>query len=127
MAGNSGALLSDMRILVTTLSTRERAVVHELATAQGGIILTNVTLNDPPHVIITRRAGSPKYHSVLKRHPKTPVVLPEWLSESVKAGKRLPYTDFALKACQGLTICFSGLRVDAKREFADQVGRILYF
>lgn len=114
-------LLQDMRILCTNLSDRERAYVQKLAQQQGAVCLATAAPHDPPHVLITRRAGSPKYTTVLRRNSATPVVIPEWLTDSVHAGRRLAYDKYAAGALLGLTVCFSGLPVPQKSSLAKEV------
>jgi hypothetical protein len=114
-------LLQDIRILCTNLSSRERDQIQRTAAQQGAVALAAAAAHDPPHVVITRRAGSPKYLAVLKRNPATPVVTPEWLNESVRVGQRLGYEGFRAPAFCGLLVCFSGLTIAQKNELAAAV------
>jgi hypothetical protein len=115
--------LQDIRILCTNLSTRDRVLVAEVAARSGAVLLSAATAADPPHVVLTRRVGTPKYLAALRRAPGTPVVTPEWLADSVRRGRRAPYEEHAAGALGGLVVCFSGLAVAAKQELAALVAR----
>jgi topoisomerase (DNA) II binding protein 1 len=116
--GSNTQILHDLRILITGVSTNERGSLVKLAKHQGAVLLSAATANDPPHVVMTRRVGTPKYFATMRHRPSTPVVTPEWLNASVSAGKRLPYADFAAGPFQGLIVCFSGLPVQEKNRLA---------
>lgn len=116
--GSSAQILHDLRILITGVSTNERSSLIKLAKQQGAVLLSAATANDPPHVVMTRRVGTPKYFVTMRHRPNTPVVTPEWLNASVSAGKRLAYADFAAGPFQGLLLCFSGLAVHEKNRLA---------
>ena len=114
-------LLQSIQILVTGVLETEKRRLHTLAKSQGAVILSTANANDPPHVVITRMVGSPRYFTILRRNSNTPVVTPEWLSASVEQGTRLPYADYAAGVFQGLVICFSGLPISEKQELGDRV------
>jgi len=117
-------IMQDIRILCTSLRDKEKVNLQKIAAGQGAVVLSTATSNDPPHVIVTRRVGSPKYFSALRRNPRTPIVTPEWLTESVRKGQCLPFFDFAAGAFYGLIICFSGLPVAEKKALAKEVARL---
>lgn len=117
----SGGLFQELRVLFTFLSEKEKNEIQSLCREHGGIVMSAITPNDPPHVVVTRRVGSPKYCSVLKRHPMTPVVSPEWIRTSVSEGRKVPYSQYAVGPCYGLKICLSGFFSEDKAKLADLV------
>ncbi|KAH7624662.1 putative DNA topoisomerase 2-binding protein 1 [Nannochloris sp. 'desiccata'] len=121
MTSSTGSLLQSIQILVTGVPEKEKRRLHDIAKSQGAVILSTANANDPPHVVITRTVGSPRYFTILKRNASIPIVTPEWLTCSIEKGTRLPYADFAAGVFQGLVICFSGLSVPEKKEFSKQV------
>ena len=121
MTSNTGSLLQSIQILVTGVAEKEKRRLHDIAKSQGAVILTTANANDPPHVVITRTVGSPRYFTIIKRNANIPIVTPEWLTSSIEKGTRLPYTEFAAGIFQGLVICFSGLSVPEKKEFSKHV------
>jgi len=116
-------LFRELKILFTSLSEKERKDVQVLCRQGGGHVVSSITPNDPPHVVVTRRVGSPKYCSVLRKHPMTPVVSPEWMKASVEQKKRLPYAQFAVGPCYGLKICLSGFHPEEKAKLAGFVEK----
>lgn len=116
-----GGLFQDLRILFTSVSEKEKTSLQELCRGQGAAVLSTATPNDPPHVIVTRRVGSPKYLAVLRRHPRTPVVAPEWISNSLSSGKRIPYAQYSVGACYGLKVCLSGFPAQEKARLANLI------
>lgn len=116
-----GGLFQDLRILFTSVSEKEKTSLQELCRGQGAAVLSTATPNDPPHVIVTRRVGSPKYLAVLRRHPRTPVVAPEWISNSLSSGKRIPYAQYSVGACYGLKVCLSGFQAQEKARLANLI------
>jgi hypothetical protein len=121
MTSSTGSLLQSIQILVTGVPEKEKRRLHDIARSQGAVILSTANANDPPHVVITRTVGSPRYFTILKRNANIPIVTPEWLTSSIEKNTRLPYADFAAGVFQGLVICFSGLSVPEKKEFSEQV------
>jgi twin BRCT domain len=121
MTSSTGSLLQSIQILVTGVPEKEKRRLHDIAKSQGAVILSTANANDPPHVVITRTVGSPRYFTILKRNASIPIVTPEWLTSSVEKNTRLPYADFAAGAFEGLVICFSGLSVPEKKIFSKQV------
>lgn len=118
-----GALFQELRILFTFLGDRERKEYEVLCRDHGGIVLTTSTPNDPPHVVVTRRVGSPKYCSVLKKHPMTPVVSPEWIKNSIEVNKRIPYGQYSVGPCYGLRVCLSGFLAEEKEKLAGLIQK----
>ena len=116
-------MLHSLYILVTGVEEKEKRQLHALAQSQGAVVLSTAKADNPPHVIITRTVGSPRYFAILRRNENTPVVTPEWLTSCIAQGTRLPYSDFAAGIFQGLVICFSGLPLPEKRELGKQVER----
>jgi topoisomerase (DNA) II binding protein 1 len=121
MTSSTGCLLQSIQILVTGVDEKEKRSLHDIAKSQGAVILSTANANDPPHVVIIRRVGTPRYFTILKRNASIPIVTPEWLTSSIEQGTRLPYADFAAGVFQGLVICFSGLSVPEKKEFSKHV------
>lgn len=121
MATAASPLLQSIQILVTGVEEKEKRQLHALAKGQGAVVLSTANANDPPHVIITRTVGSPRYFAILRRNAKTPAVTPEWLTSCIEQCTRLPYADFAAGTFQGLVICFSGLPIPEKRELGKEV------
>jgi len=121
MISSVGSLLQSIQILVTGVPEKEKRCLHDIAKSQGAVILSTANANDPPHVVITRTVGSPRYFTILKRNASIPIVTPEWLKFSIEQDTRLPYSDFAAGVFQGLVICFSGLSVPEKKEFSKHV------
>jgi len=116
-------ILQDLRVLITSVREREKGQLQKVAAEQGAVIVGAVTAHDPPHLIITRRVGSPKYFAALRLNAATPVVTPEWLAASVREGRRLTYAHHRAGAFHGLVICFSGLAVADKNKLAEAVTR----
>ena len=116
-------LFREIKILFTSLSEKERKELEGLCRQGGGYVVAAITPNDPPHVVVTRRVGSPKYCSVLRKHPMIPVVSPDWMKTSVEQKKRLPYAQFAVGPCYGLKICLSGLHPEEKAKLAGYVEK----
>lgn len=83
MAAN---ILDGYTVLVTAVHVREREELARTLSACGGQFTSSVSLKDPPHVVITRSVKSPKYRALLRAHPHTPVVTPEWLAASAQVG-----------------------------------------
>lgn len=71
-------------VLITAVHPRERDELARLVAQAGGESQTGVSLRDPPHLVITRSVRSPKYRALLRAHPHTPVVTPEWLASSTQ-------------------------------------------
>lgn len=107
-------LFQDLRILFTFLSEKEKSSLVQICRDEGAVVLVSPKPNDPPHVIVTRRVGSPKYCAVLKRHARTPVVSPEWIENCMKVRRRIPYSQYAVGPCYGLKICLSGFNSQDK-------------
>lgn len=78
-------VLSGQTVLVTAVRPHEREALAASIAAAGGQFTGSVSLRDPPHLVITRSVKSPKYRALLRVHPHTPVVTPEWLSACVQA------------------------------------------
>lgn len=121
--GGQKSLFRELRILFTSLSEKERSELENLCITGGGHVVTAITPNDPPHVVVTRRVGSPKYCNVLRKHPMTPVVSPEWIKNSLEQKKRLPYSQYAVGPCYGLKICLSGFSPEEKSKLAELVQK----
>lgn len=113
--------LQDIRVLFTFLKAEEKEYLTKLARQEGAVVLSSPSPVDPPHVLIARRVATSKYHLVRRINRKIPVVIPEWLTSSVQAGKLLPYDEFQVSMFHGLTICFSGLSVGEKNRLAKEV------
>lgn len=79
-------LLPQWRVLVTAVHPREREALAVQLAQCGGEFLTAFSTRDPPHLVITRSVRSPKYRALLRAHPHTPVVTPDWLAASVQVG-----------------------------------------
>jgi hypothetical protein len=79
-------LLVGYGVLCTAVREREREELARLVQQCGGEFLTAFSTKDPPHLVITRSVRSPKYRALLRAHPHTPVVTPEWLFTSVEVG-----------------------------------------
>jgi len=118
-----GQLFQDLRILFTFLGEKEKYELQETCTREGAVVLSAVTHNDPPHVIVTRRVGSPKYSAVLRRHPRTPVVSPEWIQSCVDQQKRVAYSQYGVGVCYGLKVCLSGFSTQDKAKLAALVQK----
>ncbi len=95
----SNGLFDNLRALFTSLGSSERRDLEEIWEQNGGKVVAAVTPNDPPHVIITRRVGSAKYVSLMRRHPNTHVVPPEWIRKSVEMKKKQPYSQVCIRMC----------------------------
>lgn len=117
------SLFDNLRAIFTSLGSSERQELEALWEQNGGKVVASVTPNDPPHVVITRRVGSSKYVSLMRRHPNTHVVPPEWIRKSVEMKKKQPYSQFQVGALYGLKICLSGFDVDKKAELAEIIAR----
>lgn len=76
--------LPGWRVLVTAVHPREREDVSERLVAAGVEVLSAFSNRDPPHLVITRSVRSPKYRALMRVHPHTPVVTPDWLAASVQ-------------------------------------------
>lgn len=120
---NKTLLFRELKILFTSLSEKERRELECLCREGGGHVVVAITPNDPPHVVVTRRVGSPKYCNVLRKHPMTPVVSPEWMKRSLEQKKRLSYSQFTVGPCYGLKICLSGLHPEEKTKLAELVEK----
>ena len=117
------SLFGNLRALFTSLGSSERQELEALWEEHGGKVVASVTPNDPPHVVITRRVGSSKYVMLMRRHPNTHVVPPEWIRKSVEVKKKQPYSQFRVGALYGLKICLSGFDVEKKGMLADLISR----
>lgn len=85
-------LLAGQWVLVTAVKPAEREQLAATVEHCGGVPLSSFSSRDPPHLVITRSVRSPKYRALLRLHPHTPVVTPEWLAASTQAswGKLAP-------------------------------------
>ena len=117
------SLFGNLRALFTSLGSSERQELEALWEEHGGKVVASVTPNDPPHVVITRRVGSSKYVMLMRRHPNTHVVPPEWIRKSVEVKKKQPYSQFRVAALYGLKICLSGFDVEKLGMLADLISR----
>jgi hypothetical protein len=99
----SNGLFDNLRALFTSLGSSERQELEELWEQNGGKVVATVTPNDPPHVMITRRVGSAKYVSLMRRHPNTHVVPPEWIRKSVEMKKKQPYSQVCIRMCYAVS------------------------
>ena len=79
-------LLEGYGILCTAVHSREREEMARQVELWGGEFLSTFSVRDPPHLVITRSVRSPKYRALLRAHPHTPAVTPEWLSSCAQAG-----------------------------------------
>ena len=79
-----GDWLTGHWVLITAVQPREREELARLVAQAGGESQTAFSVRDPPHVVVTRSVRSPKYRSLLRAHPHTPVVTPEWLAASAR-------------------------------------------
>lgn len=79
-----GDWLTGHWVLITAVQPRERDELARLVAQAGGESQTAFSVRDPPHVVVTRSVRSPKYRSLLRAHPHTPVVTPEWLAASAR-------------------------------------------
>ena len=75
-------------VLITAVHQREREELAHLVAQAGGESQTAFSVRDPPHLVITRSVRSPKYRTLLRAHPHTPVVTPEWLAASAQVRRR---------------------------------------
>ena len=119
----ASGLFDNLRALFTSLGSSERQELETIWEKNGGKVAGSVTPNDPPHVVITRRVGSAKYVSLMRRHPNTHVVPPEWIRKSVDMNKKQPYSQFRVGCLYGLRICLSGFDVDKKASLAELITR----
>jgi hypothetical protein len=116
-------LLVDCRVLCTSLYASERSAVERLAVEHGGVLVgSRVSINDPPHVVITRSVRSHKYRAVMRIESTIPVVGPAWLADSVAAGRQLPHAAYRVGPFQGLVVCLSGLNPAKKAALAAAVS-----
>jgi hypothetical protein len=120
---NTGLLFQELKALFTSLGSTERQDLEALWREHGGKVAGSVTPNDPPHVVVTRRVGSSKYISLMRRHPNTHVVSPEWIIKSVEQKKKVPYSQYRVGSLYGLKICLSGFDVDKKDQLARLISR----
>lgn len=77
-------LLAGQWVLVTGVKTAEREEVARNVELCGGVCLSSFSTKDPPHLVVTRIVRSPKYRALLRAHPHTPVVTPDWLAASLQ-------------------------------------------
>ena len=75
-------------VLCTAVHPRERDALAAQVAQCGGEFLTAFNIRDPPHLVITRSVRSPKYRALMRAHPHTPAVTPDWLTASVEVGAR---------------------------------------
>ncbi|KAL4440616.1 hypothetical protein ABPG75_003617 [Micractinium tetrahymenae] len=115
--------LPGWRVLVTAVHPREREQVAERLVAAGAEVLSAFSIRDPPHLVITRSVRSPKYRALMRAHPHTPVVTPDWLAASVQAGTQQAYDSFRAGPFLGLTVCLSGFNAPTKAALAAAVAR----
>ncbi|KAL4420056.1 hypothetical protein ABPG77_007495 [Micractinium sp. CCAP 211/92] len=115
--------LPGWRVLVTAVHPREREDVSERLVAAGVEVLSAFSNRDPPHLVITRSVRSPKYRALMRVHPHTPVVTPDWLAASVQAGTQQPYDNFRAGPFMGLAVCLSGFNAAQKAALATIVTR----
>ncbi len=116
-------LQKGFEVLCTAVHPSEREQLQALAREHGFELLTSVG-KAPPHLVITRSVRSPKYRAVMRSDPAVPVVTPDWLLDSARQGRRLPYDGYRVSPFQGLTICFSGISAGRKLALAKVVQQV---
>ena len=114
-------LLPNHGILCTGLSQDEKDRMFELSARHGAHLLPAFSSKNPAHIVITRNVRSLKYRATMRLDSTIPVVTPQWLIDSDKAGRLLDKTQYRVGPFYGLTICFSGLAVDAKAQLTSLV------
>lgn len=92
--------LPGWRVLVTAVHQREREQVAERLVAAGAEVLSAFSIRDPPHLVITRSVRSPKYRTLMRAHPHTPAVTPDWLAASVQVGQGEPRALALVESCR---------------------------
>lgn len=98
-------LLAGYGVLITGVKPREKEELARLVEQCGGQPQSAVNVRDPPHLIVTRSVRSPKYRHLLRAHPHTPAVTPEWLAASAQVRRAAAQSGWLLRAVAAVSQC----------------------